>query len=154
MLVFCHLIISSACYPQYIWLEPVFAIIPVDSGLLRVHFSLWSFDCGLLWTWDSGCVRVLGSQASSETLKSWCDQSPVILGPCYPKILGVLQGLVPGIGVSFESRGAVWSFWNQGKSVLIRRNPRLSSGRALVSLFLLSQAHHNWFRTDIVFHWS
>ena len=59
----------------------------------RVQLSLWSFDCGLLWTWDSGCVRVLDSQASSETLKYWCDPGPVILGSCCPKILDVLQCL-------------------------------------------------------------
>ena len=68
-------------------------IIPVDSGLLRVQLSLWSFDCGILWTWDSGCVRVFGSQASSETLKYWCDPAPLILGSCCPKILSVLQCL-------------------------------------------------------------
>ena len=68
MLASCHLIISSACCPQYIWLEYVLPIIPVDSGLLRVQLSLWSFACGLLWTWDSGCVRVLGSQVP---LRPW-----------------------------------------------------------------------------------
>jgi hypothetical protein len=39
------------------------------------------------------CVRVFGSQASSETLKYWCDPVPVILGSSCPKILGVLQCL-------------------------------------------------------------
>ena len=52
----------------------------------------------ILWfqapvTWDSGCVRVCGSQAFSEILKSWCDQPPVILWSCYPKTLGMLQCL-------------------------------------------------------------
>jgi hypothetical protein len=93
MLASCHLIISSACCPQYIWLEPVLPIIPVDSGLLRFQLSLWSFDCSLLWTWDSAWIRLFGSQAPSKTLKSWCNQVPVMLGSCYSKILGVLQCL-------------------------------------------------------------
>jgi hypothetical protein len=77
MLASCHLNISSACCPQYIWLEPILPIIPVDSGLLRFQLSLWSFDCGLLCTRNSACVSVLSSQASSKTLKScWY---PVIL---------------------------------------------------------------------------
>jgi hypothetical protein len=83
----------KSCCPQYIWLEPVLPIIPVDSGLLRVQLSRWSCDSGRLWTWDSGWVRVLGSQAFCETLRSWCDQAPVILGSWNPKILGVLQCL-------------------------------------------------------------
>ena len=89
----CHLIISSASCPQYMCLEPVLPIIPVDSGLLWVQLSLWSLDCGLLWTWDSGCLRVLGSQATlrprntgvTQLLLSWC--------PVCPKILGVLEYL-------------------------------------------------------------
>jgi hypothetical protein len=36
MLASCHLIISSACRAQFMWLEPVLPIILVDSGLLRV----------------------------------------------------------------------------------------------------------------------
>ena len=92
ILASCHLIISSACCPQYIWLEPALPKLPIDSGLLRVQLSLWSFACELLWTWDSGCVRVLGSQASFETLRSWCDQA-VILGSWNPKVLGMLQYL-------------------------------------------------------------
>ena len=58
---------------------------------------------------------------------------------------------MPGNGVSFEDHGAVWSVQNQGKPELIKRNLSLWSGRALVSLFLLSQAHHNWIGTDVVF---
>jgi hypothetical protein len=84
MLASCHLIFSSDSCPQYIWLEPVLPIIPVDSGLLTVQLSLWSFDCRLLWTWDSGCIRVLGSQAPlrlwnscvTQLLLSW---DPVVL---------------------------------------------------------------------------
>lgn len=53
MLVSCHLIISSACCPQYIWLEPVLPIIPGDSGLFRVQLSLWSCVSRLLWIWGS-----------------------------------------------------------------------------------------------------
>jgi hypothetical protein len=58
---------------------------------------------------------------------------------------------VPGNGVSFEDCGAVWSVQNQGKPELIKRNLSLWSGRTPVSLFLLSQAHHNWIGTDFVF---
>jgi hypothetical protein len=61
-----HLIISSACCPQYIWLEPVLSIIPVDSGLLRVQISLWSFDCGLtiLWLIDLEIEKIYHSSCS------------------------------------------------------------------------------------------
>jgi hypothetical protein len=38
---------------------------------------LWS---EILWCRDSGCVRVHGSQASSETLRFLCYQAPGILG--------------------------------------------------------------------------
>jgi hypothetical protein len=51
----------------------------------------FSCDSRLLWTWESGCVRVLGSQASSETLRFWCDQVPGILVSWNPKILGMVQ---------------------------------------------------------------
>ena len=97
--------------PSIIWLEPVFPLIPVESELLRVQLSLWSCDSGILWCWDSGCVRVLGSQASSETLRSWCDQAPVILGSWNPKILGMLQRLevmsplwTVGLSVVFKTK--------------------------------------------------
>jgi hypothetical protein len=66
------------------------------SQFLAVKLPLRPWNHGvskLLLTWYSGCVPVLGSQASSETLKSWCVQAPVILGPFYPKILGLLQCL-------------------------------------------------------------
>ena len=59
---------------------------------------------------------------------------------------------MPGSGVSFEDRGAGCSVGNQGKSVLFKRNLNLWSGRALVSLFLLSQAGYNWIGTNVVFH--
>ena len=59
---------------------------------------------------------------------------------------------MPGNGVSFEDRGAVWSVRNQGKPELTKRNMSLWSGRALVSLFLLSQACHNCIGTNVVFH--
>jgi hypothetical protein len=59
---------------------------------------------------------------------------------------------VPGIGVSFADHGAVWSVRNQGKPELIKRSLSLWSGRAPVSLFLLSQACLNWIGTDVVFH--
>jgi hypothetical protein len=59
---------------------------------------------------------------------------------------------MPGSGVSSEDCGAVWSVWNQGLVVPIRRNLSLWSGRAPISLLLLSKAHHNWFWTDVVFH--
>jgi hypothetical protein len=84
MLASCHLIISSAYCLQYIWLDPVLPVILVDSGLLRVQLSLWSRDSGILWTWDSWCVRVLGSQASSKTLRYRCDH---LLGCWDPGIL-------------------------------------------------------------------
>jgi hypothetical protein len=102
----CHLIISSICCPQYIWLEPVLPIIPVDSGLLRVQISLWSFACWLLWTWDSGRVRVLGSQIplrpwNTGMTKPFLSWDPVVKYPGYVT--------VPGSSISFEESGAIWS---------------------------------------------
>jgi hypothetical protein len=119
MLASCHLIISSACCPQYIQLEPVLPRIPVYSGLLRVQLSLWFCDSRFLCTWDSGYVRVLGSQVSSETLRSWCDQGPVILGSWNPKILGMLYCLevvyplrTGGLSGVFETK--VYQYWSRG----------------------------------------
>jgi hypothetical protein len=93
MLASCHLIISSVCCLQYIWLEPDLPVIPIDSGLFGVQLSLWSCDSRILGTWDFGCVRVLGSQASSVTLRSSCDQAPGNLVSWNPKIMSVLQHL-------------------------------------------------------------
>jgi hypothetical protein len=106
MFASCHLIISSICCPQYNWLEPVLPIIPVDSGLLRVQLSLWSFACGLLWTWDSGCVRVLDSQVP---LRPWNTGVTKLLLSWDPVFKDPGRVTVPGSGVSFEERGAVWS---------------------------------------------
>jgi hypothetical protein len=70
---------------------------PVESKLLRVQLSFWSFNSGILWSWDSGFVRVLGSQASSETLRSLCGQ---LLGSWDNKILCMLEflKLLPPLG--------------------------------------------------------
>jgi hypothetical protein len=115
-----HLIISSACCLQYIWLEPVLPVIPVDSWLFRVQISLWCCDSRILWTWDSGCVRVLGINVSSGTLRSSCDQVPGILGSWNPKFLGMLQLLevvsalrTMGQSTVFESK--VYQHWPEGK---------------------------------------
>jgi hypothetical protein len=78
-----------ACCPQYIWLEPVLPIIPVDSGLPRVQLSLWSYDSGILWTWDSFWV----CQSSWQSSFLWDPEILVILGSWIPKILGMLQCL-------------------------------------------------------------
>jgi hypothetical protein len=78
------IVISSVPCSWYIWLDPVLPVILVESELLRVQVFLWSCDSGNLWFWDSGCVRVPGTQASSETLRSWCDQAPGILGSWDP----------------------------------------------------------------------
>jgi hypothetical protein len=108
MLAFCHLIISSIYCPQYIWLEPVLLIIPVDLGLLRIQLSLWHLASGLLWTWDSGCVRLLGSQVplrpwNTGVIKLLLSWDPVVKDPDPGHVT------VPGRGVSFEEREAVWS---------------------------------------------
>jgi hypothetical protein len=80
----------------------------------------------ILWFWNPvnlrfGCVRVLGLQASSETLSSWCGQAPGILEFWNPKILAVLQCLevIPPLG----DCGAVCCVWIQGRPALTRRNP-------------------------------
>jgi hypothetical protein len=51
-------------------------MILVVSELLRVQLSLGCCDSGILGSWDPGCVRAPGSQASSGTLRFWCDQAP------------------------------------------------------------------------------
>jgi hypothetical protein len=95
-----YLIISSTSSPRYIWLEPVILVIPVESEFRRIQLSLRSCDSGILWCWDSGCVRVLDSQASSETLRSSCDQAPGILESWDLKIMGMLECMevVPPLG--------------------------------------------------------
>jgi hypothetical protein len=100
MLTSCHLIISCAPCPWYIQLDPVLSVIPVESDFLRVQLSLWSCDSGILWWWNSGCASVLDSQASSETLRSLCNQAPEIPKSWDPKILGVLECLemIPPLG--------------------------------------------------------
>jgi hypothetical protein len=87
------------------------SLIAIDSELLRVQLCLCSCDFGILWFWDSGCVRVFDSQAFSETLKSWHDQAPGILGFWDLKIPGVLESLdvVPplgtvGLSAEFETK--------------------------------------------------
>ena len=136
MLASCHLIISIACFPQYIWLHPVFLILPVDSGLLRVQLPLWSYDSRILWTWGSGCVRILGHPASSETLRSWCNQVPGILVSCNPKVLGILKLL------DVISPLETWALSGVSKLrytlVMINKNLSCCSGRSPVSLLLLS----------------
>jgi hypothetical protein len=51
----------------------------------QLQLSLWSCESGILRFW---CVRVSGSQASFETLRSWCDQASGILGSWDPGIRG------------------------------------------------------------------
>jgi hypothetical protein len=141
----CHLIILSAYCPQYIWLESVLPIIPVDSGPLRVQFSLWSFDCRLMWTWDSGCVIILGSQASSENLSSRCDQAPVILRPWNPKILGVLQCLevvspLRTMGLSGMFKTKLYQYWTEGPEQLARQ------GYSVLAPAVTGPSELNWNR--------
>jgi hypothetical protein len=59
---------------------------------------------------------------------------------------------MPGSGVSSGDCETVWCVQNQGILALIRMNPSSWSCRAPVSLLLLSQACHNWFGIDVVFH--
>jgi hypothetical protein len=91
--------------PHYIWLEPVLPVFLVESKLFRVCISLWSCDSGILWSWDSECVRVPGSEYASETLRSWCDQASGILESWNPKILGMLER--PGVETPL-----LWGLWN------------------------------------------
>ena len=86
MLVFasCHLIISSTCCPQYIWLEPILHIIPVSSGFLRVPLSLWFFDSRLLWPEILGVSEFVAVKLS---LRSWNPGVTNLLLSCDPVIL-------------------------------------------------------------------
>ena len=96
------------------------------------------------------CVRVLGSQGSSETLRSLCDQAPGIMISWNPKILGMLQCLefvsplgTVGLFAVFETK----VYQDQPE-----RNLSCMSGGAPVSLLLLSQAPQDCFGTDVAFH--
>jgi hypothetical protein len=128
MFASCHMIISSAHCPQYTWLEPVLPVILVNLELLRLQLSLWSCDSGVLWTWDSVCVRVLSCQASSETLRSWFDQVPWILGSWNPKFMSLLQCLRSDM--SSEDHGAVCCIWNQGRPAPTKPEETRAAGQA------------------------
>jgi hypothetical protein len=88
---------------------------------------------------------------------------------------GVGRVTAPGSGVFSGDHGAVWCVENQGIPAQITMNPSCWSGRAPVSLFLLSQVCHmpkvtwrwhqpkgtwapgqvgchDWFWMDVVFH--
>jgi hypothetical protein len=82
--------------------------------------------------WDPGVTKLLLSW-DPGVLRSW---------PCYIAWKWCL------LWVS----GAVWCVGNQVTSALIRGYLSHWPGRAPVSLFLLSQARHNWIGTDVVFH--
>lgn len=104
-----------------IWLEPVLTVSLVVSEILRAQLSLWS--------WESGCVTVPGSQATSETLRSWWDQAPGILASWHP---GCVR--VPGIWASSECYETGCRVCAQGKLVQTRRNLSHWSGRVPSSL--------------------
>jgi hypothetical protein len=70
----------------------------------------------------------------------------------YPEILRCRLVTATGSGVSSGDRGAVWCVRKQGIPAPIRRNLSCWSGKAPVSLLLLSQACHDWFGTNAVFH--
>jgi hypothetical protein len=130
-------------------LEPVFSYNP--SWFRTSQSPAFSV---ILWLWDPVNLRFWVCQSSwqsnsSETLKYWCDPTLVILGSCFPKILGMLHCLEV---MSPLRTVELSSLRNQGKPELIKRNLGLWSGRALVSLFLRSQACHTWIGTDVVFH--
>jgi hypothetical protein len=91
MLAFHHLIISSATCPGYIWLEPAFSVIlwfwnPVilrswvcqnsweSSCLWDPEILVWPsfWDPGILGSYDPGCVRMLGNEASSRCCRTGC----------------------------------------------------------------------------------
>jgi hypothetical protein len=82
-------------------------------------------------------------------LKYWCDPAPVILGSCYPKILGILQCLevvsplrTLELSVRFEKK--VNQYWSKGTWA--------SGQEGLWCPCSLSQARHNCIGTDVVFH--
>jgi hypothetical protein len=134
-LVSWHLIISYACCPQYIWLEPVCPIIPVDSELLRVQLSLWFCDPVNLRFWVC--------QSSWESSFLWD-----------PKILLWPSSWDHGI-LESQHPGHVTAPGNGTSSKVDRHQPegtRAAGQAGLLSLLLLSQVPHNCFGTDVVFH--
>jgi hypothetical protein len=99
-----HLIFFGATLPCCLCLEPVPPIILVVTELIRVHLSLGSWDPGTLRSWHSGFFWAPGRQAASWNLKSWCDQSPVVLlcqSSWEISFLWVLQDLVGCQGPRF-----------------------------------------------------
>jgi hypothetical protein len=139
MLASWHLIISTAPCPRYIWLEPVFPVLLVESELLRVWLSLGSYNSGILWSWDSGYVRFPGSQSASETLRSWCDQASGILWSCGP-------GCVRGPGSRTSSGGCGTGCWicSQDKPGQTGRIPIHWLSGLPVSLDLVGPSSSGW----------
>ena len=130
MLPSCHLVISIATCPCYIWLEFVLPVILVMSELLRVQLSLWSCD--------SGCFRASGSQVTSGTLRSWCNQAPEILWFCDPMILSMLEslrvGLPLGVGFRVHAQGLLRALAQNGKNLCHWSGEFLGSWILLVPL--------------------
>jgi hypothetical protein len=114
--------------------------------------------CVMLWFWAPVNLRFLVCHSSWQSSFFWDPEIlvwpsswyPGILVSWNPKILVMLQCLEL-VSPSGDC-GAVLCVQNQGIPVPIRRNPSCWSGRAPVSLLLLSQADHNWFGADVVFH--
>jgi hypothetical protein len=109
----------------------------------------------ILWSRAPVNLRFWVCQFFWQSSFLWDPEILVWPSSCYP---GILESedpghvTAPGNGVSSKNHGAVWCVQNQGVPVMIRRNPSCWSDRAPMSLFLLSQAHHNCFGTDVVFH--
>ena len=111
MLASCHLIISSATYPCYIWLEPVLPVILVVSELLRVQISLWSCDSVILWSCDPEILGVSELLGVKLPLRPWDPGVTKLLESCDPLILGVLEHLgvelplgVVGLAIDFAPK--------------------------------------------------
>jgi hypothetical protein len=120
--------------PPAIWLSlvpPALAIsdwslhvILVVSELLRVQLCLWSCDSMILWSRDSGCIRVLGCQAASGTWRNWWSCDPVIL--CVLECLGLELSLSAlGLAAEFVPRMGILSWeWQNNNELFLFYVPK------------------------------
>jgi hypothetical protein len=103
----CHLTISSATYPDYVWLEPV---LPYDPGCVRTQKQAAPV---LLWFWDPVILVVSELLGVKLPLGPRDPGVTKVMGSRDHMILGVLEHLgvelplgVVGLAVEFAPKSA------------------------------------------------
>jgi hypothetical protein len=129
MLASCHLSISSTCYPQYIWLEPVLPIIPVDSGLLKSSFLC---DPLIVGSCEPEILGVSEFLAVKLPLRLW-----------YPGVTKLLLSWDPGIQRSWACFSAwKWCFLWGPCGCLVCLKPKCTSTGQKEPELLVRQVSH------------